>query len=271
MIAPGTELAGSAAVNVAAVAAAASSLSSGPSMNRLMSLAASNSLAGSTDSMARGMSTSGNPAASSDGSGDAAKQEAVLQIRAALAALAQLNEAAYEAQHLLGMVPAEGQAGEQQQGAGMEAVPEGGFEDAQALNPGWQQQEGLNNSGAAAMPFQQFAAWSGSASVGSRSGRRSSAGVSGEFDGRPSSFTFSGAAMGPVASSHMRRVSVDGGGSGGGAAARAAAGRGRVSVDLGAMGGNAEARMRQMCPNLVKCEREQLAAIARREQQQQQQ
>jgi hypothetical protein len=244
-------------------------------MNRLMSLAASNSLAGSTDSMvARGMSASGNAAASSDGSGDPAKQEAVQQIRAALAALAQLNEAAYEAQHLLGMVP-EGQAGEQQQGDSMAAVLEGGFEDG-SLNPGLQQQEGLNGSGAVGAPFQQFAAWSGGVSVGSRSWRRSSGGFSGDFDGRPSSFTSGSGALRTAASSHMRRVSVDGGGadstwrgSASGAAARAAASRGRVSVDLGAVGGNGEARMRQLCPNLVKCEREQLAAIARREQQQQ--
>jgi predicted alpha/beta hydrolase len=43
----GSELAAVAAQDVAAVAAAAASLGSGPSMNRLMSLAAANSLAGS--------------------------------------------------------------------------------------------------------------------------------------------------------------------------------------------------------------------------------
>jgi hypothetical protein len=53
------------------------------------------------------------------------------------------------------------------------------------------------------------------------------------------------------------------------AGSRGAASRGRMSVDLAALG--CEARMRQLCPNLVKCEEEQLAAIARNQQHQQKQ
>jgi hypothetical protein len=42
-----------------------------------------------------------------------------------------------------------------------------------------------------------------------------------------------------------------------------------MSVDL-VVSGSGEARIRQLCPNLVKCEKEQLAALARQQQQQQQ-
>jgi hypothetical protein len=239
------------------------------------------------------VSATGNHAASSDGSRDAPTQEAIQQIRAAMAALAQLNEAAFEAQQLLGLAalcdraPGE-QGGVAMSGSGlaMTAVPEGSAHGAGNSSAAGTPR-GISSSGAGgfaaadsgASPFQQVAAWGGAG----RSARRSSGGLSADLDARPSSFTAgyaSGMGMGGLAAG-QRRVSMDSGvvldGEGGGgwrggwsAGSRAVASRGRMSVDLSALSsGRAEARMRQMCPNLVKCEQESVAAIARQQQQQQ--
>lgn len=253
------------------------------------------------------------------------QQEAVQQIRAAMAALAQLNEAAAEAQQLLGLVPAHAAQGgaDNELGPGVqeasfgqpgskEAVPEGGRLEAANLRSVSFSQTGTPSAAAAAAgqqgagfaqdaeggevllgsarggighlggagasgggsPFLQAPGWQAG---GSRSGRRSSGGLSVNFDNRPSSFTAgvgllcsqasAGRASVGVGEAAGRRVSMDSGGGwrGGGlegsawsAGSSAAASRGRMSVDLSAL-----------CPMLSKCEQEQAAAMARQQQQQQ--
>lgn len=252
-----------AASNVAAVAAAAGSLNNGPSMTHLKRLAAANSLASSADSfVGRGVSATGNPSVSSDGSGSPAQQEALQQIRAAMAALAQLNEAAFEAQQLLGMAA----EGNEAQGVIRE---EGAAGDIS--NMALQDLEGRASGDGALSPFQQASAQPGAPAAG-RLSRLSTP----DLDSRSSMLSAGSGAGG--ASGPRRRVSVDSGSlidsfdgssrmGGAAAAARAAARRGRMSVDL-VFNSSGEVCFRQRCPNLVQCEKEQLAAIARQQQQQ---
>lgn len=219
-------------------------------MNKLLSLAASNSLAGSADSFISrggGSTTGGGPSVgvaggvaggggvSSSGGGvgvggggvssvggmdvgggGVAVQEAVQQIRAAMAAIVQLNEAAHEAQQLLGIPCSDGwqqlQIAEQQSsgfGSHLIPLPEGtvGLTQQQqqqgldAEQGGGSSSSGLMEGGGgvgalALSPFQDAAVNSNSGS-GARAvrggGRRSSGGLSADFDngagGRPSSFT----------------------------------------------------------------------------------
>lgn len=237
LVCAGSDASGTTASNVAAVAAAAASLSGGPSMATLSRLAAANSLASSSDSfVTRGVSSTGNPAA--DGSDNTCKQEALQQIRAAVVALAQLNEAAYEAQQLLGMtVMQEGSSG----------MPASVAEDAagETGTPRRASESGAAAGYGAASPFQQA----------SRSARLSSGSFSGDAGLRSALYS-----TGPPS----RRVSVDGGGPFEGTdsrtglhSARSFSRKGRMSVDL-------------VCPNLAKCERE-LARQQHHQQQQQQQ